>query len=247
MGFKLDTCQGRRGYDQEKTNHQKLSDLISSVNRPIDCGTLGSIGYLVFEQYDCDLFTLAFSEEGAKLPVTQVKMFFRQICKSVLLMHNCGVAHLDLKPENILVDKRRNQIAVCDFGAAYIPSDPLKRGRVRNLGLRGSERFVSPEVKNNPEYYDPWAADIYALGVMLYALVTGYFPRRDSPSGNYYVLHNEVPFSCRSLLEGMLEPQPTNRLPIHKILRHPWLSSRTSFGTISKELARKIFAKRPPL
>jgi len=245
--FKLDTTQGRRGYEQEKINHERLNQVISNVNRPIDAGTLGSVGFLVFEQYDCDLFTLAFSQEGEKLPIGQAKIFFRQICKSVLLMHNCGIAHLDLKPENVLIDRRRNQVALCDFGAAYIPSDSSRRGRVRNLGMRGSERFVSPEMKNNPHHYDPLASDIYSLGVMLYALVTGYFPRRDNGSGCYFVARDEVPFSCRSLLEGMLESQPTQRYTIKKVLRHPWLNSRTSFGSVSKELARKIFTKRPPL
>jgi serine/threonine protein kinase len=108
---------------------------------------------------------------------------FRQIAEAVGYAHQRGVAHRDLKPANILVvdgpSDHVPQVKVLDFGIAHVISTTLvtEAGRIR-----GTFAYMSPEqTLGNPDEVDV-RADIYALGVVLYEMLTGSRPY-DIPSG----------------------------------------------------------------
>lgn len=95
----------------------------------------------------------------------------RDVASAISYAHERGVVHCDLKPGNVLLDAN-GRVFVTDFGFAYL----LNAGPGRRAGaIGGTLGFVAPEVLMGGNKPTP-AADIYALGVLLWVLVTGRLP-----------------------------------------------------------------------
>jgi serine/threonine protein kinase len=117
-----------------------------------------------------------------------------QICDALQFAHDQGIVHRDIKPENILMD-RRGRVKVADFGLAKIiggPSnEPAAAGGVSASTtiltdaskVMGTPHYMSPEQVQAPGEVDH-RADIYALGVVFYQMLTGELPgkRIEPPS-----------------------------------------------------------------
>lgn len=114
-----------------------------------------------------------------------------QICDALQYAHDQGIVHRDIKPENILLD-RRGRVKVADFGLAKIledrdapPSHPGDDERAAGSGppaglteagaIMGTPKYMSPEQVEAPGEVDH-RADIYALGVVFYQMLTGELP-----------------------------------------------------------------------
>ena len=102
---------------------------------------------------------------GKPLKEKHAKLFFSKVVKSVQAMHKIGICHRDLKTANILLDNKFNP-KICDFGfSTYIKKD-LK-------DVLGTPMYAAPEIyKGN---YNGEKVDIFALGVILFNLVTGLY------------------------------------------------------------------------
>ena len=122
-----------------------------------------------------------------------------QICDALQYAHDHGIVHRDIKPENILMD-RRGSVKVADFGLAKItgttesipggkdgisignqkPVSPKPREGGSTIGnvILGTPKYMSPEQADAPGTVDH-RADIYALGVVLYQMLTGEMPGDD--------------------------------------------------------------------
>ena len=107
-----------------------------------------------------------------------------QICDALQFAHDQGIVHRDIKPENILLD-RRGRVKVADFGLAKIigVENEITGGEkiaasatLTDAGkIMGTPNYMSPEQKENPGEVDN-RADIYALGVVFYQMLTGELP-----------------------------------------------------------------------
>jgi len=127
-----------------------------------------------------------------------------QICDALQYAHDQGIVHRDIKPENILLD-RRGRVKVADFGLAKI----VGAGRDQNVPgqtsstqpptiatenltdagrVMGTPQYMAPEQKEHPGEVDH-RADIYALGVVFYQMLTGELPgkRIEPPSSKVLV------------------------------------------------------------
>ncbi len=115
-----------------------------------------------------------------------------QICDALQFAHDQGIVHRDIKPENILMD-RRGRVKVADFGLAKIiepgradlPVSPEIGAAQQHgpTGVMGTPQYMSPEQITTPGEVDH-RADIYALGVVFYQMLTGELPGKkiEAPS-----------------------------------------------------------------
>src|ERR1035441_7887760 len=128
---------------------------------------------------------------GSRIAPREALAIVPQICDALQYAHDQGIVHRDIKPDNILLD-RRGRVKVADFGLAKIvegraasplpaETDAGAQGTARPTSLTeagkvmGTPQYMSPEQVEAPGEVDH-RADIYALGVVLYQMLTGELP-----------------------------------------------------------------------
>ena len=113
-------------------------------------------------------------EQKRWMPLAEALRVFRQIVSGIAAAHAEGVIHRDLKPANVLIRKKDQVAKVTDFGIAKAEHDD-GAGRVQTRGVIGSIWYMSPEQVTGRRDLDK-RVDIYALGVVLYQMLTGKVP-----------------------------------------------------------------------
>jgi serine/threonine protein kinase/Flp pilus assembly protein TadD len=114
---------------------------------------------------------------GPALGSRQRLELFASICDAVQHAHQKGVIHRDLKPGNILVDER-GQPKILDFGVARLTDADVQMTTIQtDVGqLIGTIAYMSPEQAAGDSRELDTRSDVYALGVLLYQLLTGRLP-----------------------------------------------------------------------
>lgn len=182
-----------------------------------------------------------------------IPMMFREICKNVFELHSKSCAHLDISLENIVLGNFNNglNLKFIDFGVSQIfdPNDEyMKKNYISKDnyafydGFIGKEHYMAPEVwrchmngKNGNDkskyIYDPFKADIWSIGVILYLLYTNTypFPKEDirKTGGQYNVAKLKLHHSClppkvADLLSKIFLPEK-KRLNTVQLLSHPYV------------------------
>ncbi len=131
------------------------------------------VPYFVMELLDGPTLDDELDANKRLLPARAIELF-RQVCAAVEAGHRRGVLHRDLKPGNVMLprmDDGREIVKVLDFGLARFTTE-LDPVQLTSPGaLVGTYAYMAPEQVLNEEVGA--AADVYALGVMLYEMVTG--------------------------------------------------------------------------
>src|SRR3984957_9795361 len=127
--------------------------------------------YMVMEWVEGKLLRQILIEQK-KLPIERAIRITLGICEALEYIHSKGVVHRDLKPENIMVDAN-DQVKLIDFGIAG--SVGMRRLTFAKLThAMGTPDYISPEQVKSKRGHA--RSDIYALGVMLYEMLTGDVP-----------------------------------------------------------------------
>ncbi|MCS6898282.1 MAG: serine/threonine-protein kinase [Myxococcales bacterium] len=148
-----------------------------------DYGQANNLTYLVMELVPGDDLSRVLKVDGPFSPVRLAKLMV-QICGSLSEAHAAGIIHRDLKPENVLLvrsrDGKEELPKVCDFGVAKLHGVPEGANDATHQNtVVGTPYYMAPEQIRGEEV-DP-RADIYALGAMMYRLLTG-VPPFEAPS-----------------------------------------------------------------
>lgn len=119
-------------------------------------------------------------KEGGALPLVRALRIAIQICDTVNAAHEKGVVHRDLKPENVFLTKRGiadDVVKIVDFGIAQVAATEEAEGEklTREGIIIGTPAYMSPEQARGDKDTDH-RVDIYALGCILYEMLTGTLP-----------------------------------------------------------------------
>jgi serine/threonine-protein kinase len=151
------------------------------VVRVLDVGTLESgVPYMVMDLVDGRSLKAELAARGP-LSVSQAAAYVLEAIEGLAAAHAAGVVHRDLKPANLFLAERVDHshiVKVLDFGVSKSlaeSSGDLCSGLTRTGMVVGSPLYMPPEQLESSKTVDH-RADIWALGVVLYELVTGHVP-----------------------------------------------------------------------
>src|SRR5262249_20092413 len=121
-------------------------------------------------------YVMAYAEQGSladrlahgPLPADHALDLFRQLAEALAYVHAKGIRHCDLKRGNVLL-AARGRALLADFGQAHLDSD--------NSPALGTFFYMAPEQATLKTQLPDTSWDVYALGALLYAMLTGVAPR----------------------------------------------------------------------
>eukprot|EP00475_Leptophrys_vorax_P023551 TRINITY_DN3220_c5_g1_i1.p1 TRINITY_DN3220_c5_g1~~TRINITY_DN3220_c5_g1_i1.p1 ORF type:complete len:708 (+),score=-20.30 TRINITY_DN3220_c5_g1_i1:576-2699(+) len=221
------------------------------IVRLVEAREDGAAVYLVMEMCGGgDLFDLIKGRHPTGLPEPVAREIFQQIAAAVAYCHARGVLHRDIKPENILFASPspkpetdgaggdngpeaewRGRVRLADFGLSLL----LPPGQTGH-GMAGSRFYTAPEMVRGRRYGK--RADVWSLGVVLCAMLTGRVPfagrdRADTEGLKRSIVRGAINFAApawekvseaaRDLVRRMLDVDARRRLKAHEVLQHPWL------------------------
>lgn len=159
-----------------------------SVVSVFDQGIVAGSGYLVMELVDGPNLRTILNREGS-LTLGRALTYTEAVLGALVLAHRTGVIHRDIKPENVLVPAD-GPIKVADFGLARAASDV---SAATTGSVLGTVAYIAPELVTEGEP-DP-RSDLYALGIMLFEMLTGHTPYEDRTAMQvaWAHVHEDIP------------------------------------------------------
>jgi len=148
------------------------------VAKVTDVGTLeNGAPYMVMEYLEgADLSRVV--QATGSITIEEAVAFVLQACEAIAEAHSLGIIHRDLKPQNLFVTRRvdgRPLVKVLDFGISKTLEQAGGLVLTRTSSIMGSPLYMSPEQMRSTKNVDQ-RSDLWALGVILYELLTGRVP-----------------------------------------------------------------------
>jgi serine/threonine protein kinase len=199
------------------------------------------------------------SNEGSYSEADAARLLY-EVASALAFLHGVGVVHADLKPENLLLCSKNRldgTIKMIDFGCAVVQAaeggpaiEPIDSSQIGTgtTGYWPPERFKEGPIAP--------AIDMWAVGVILYIMLTGahpFDPTGDStdeevkerikasprpPLDEEYVGH--LSESAVDLIKKLMEPDPQRRMSAYDLLHHPWVQGETATTEKMEDSDKKI-------
>lgn len=201
------------------------------VVRVLDCKKLdGSPPYIAMEQLH-GMSLRDYLRQRGRLPWEEAAELVRQVAEAMAAVHAQGIVHRDLKPENLFLVEPASpgghrQVKVLDFGISKVPASQRvtvdTQVQTAAPALLGTPIYMAPEQCRNPTNATD-RADVYALGIVMYELLTGSPPFVGEELLDVMTQHllatpqslrthvPEVPTEIAVLVDAMLAKDPQHR------------------------------------
>ena len=182
-----------------------------------DVGSDNGVPYLVMELIDGT--SVAAVLAGGPLPIDQAVDIARQICDALAVAHAQGVVHRDIKPANILLTTT-GAVKVCDFGIARLTHQQQTDLTAPHTAI-GTSAYMAPEQASGAAV--DARTDLYALGCVMYAMLTGHPPflgdnpltvlwqHQHQPAPAVASLRADTPADLDTLIARLLAKNPSDR------------------------------------
>jgi eukaryotic-like serine/threonine-protein kinase len=166
-----------------------------NVARTFDIGEDGGERFLTMEYVDGEVLAARLARVRRIAPHEAIRIGI-DVCRGLAAAHAAGVLHRDLKPENVIL-ARDERAVIADFGIAHAFAEHGARGGV----LVGTPAYMAPEQVEGAPNLDA-RGDLYALGAMLFELLTGALP-----------FAAETPLAMAAVRLFEAAPDPRSRVP----------------------------------
>ena len=200
-----------------------------------------------YESQDCIFLAMDYFEMGdlshhlqAKIPEDQARDITQQLLRGLVELHGMGITHRDLKPTNVFVVTRSASswdVRIGDFGIS-------KRVNADETALRtitGTRHYMAPEldpflVDDEETHSYTQAVDVWALGILLFQMLTLQMAFRDPPSLRKYfkgktafpeepLLQESITSPCIEFLMAVLQPRPNDRPTSKDTFSFEWMKT----------------------
>ncbi len=216
-----------------RTRFQREAETAAQLQHPhivpiYRVGEADGLAYFTMGYVEGESLAERMRREG-RLPVTESLRLARQVGGALAAAHRRGIVHRDVKPQNVMLEAESGRALVTDFGIARVAvasgdPGPEDDDRLTELGMvMGTPRYMSPEQAAGERDLEP-VADSYALGIMLYEMLTGDYPYDLRPGTSPIVAHlthavrdpseriDDLPAGVAGLLDQLLEKNPERRM-----------------------------------
>lgn len=195
------------GEEPFRRRFMREAEIVSGLEHPnivrvMDYGSEGDAYYIVMELLSGpDLHHLLKTEKRFTLGKTAE--FLGGIASALDYAHQNGLVHRDIKPSNVMLDAPTNRVVLTDFGIAKISDAHTK---ITNTGMLGTFDYIAPEQIQASAEVDG-KADIYALAVMTYQMLTGQLPFQRPNTGALLLAHLNSPApDAREIVRDLPRP-----------------------------------------
>ena len=229
----------------QKMNHPNIVKLIEAFETE-------SHVYLVMENVSGgSLHSYLKQMINKQLDEEEARRIINQILIALKYCHSKCIAHRDIKLENILLDEHKN-VKLIDFGfSTCIPNH--KKLRM----FCGTPSYMAPQIVSKVEYAGP-PADIWATGVLMYALLNGCFPFRGQTDddlyrrikrGTYHIYNQKVTREYIDILQRCVDINDDTRPTAQDLLEDNWFKitdiKARAYDEEKRQFKARILAKVP--
>lgn len=172
----------------------------------------------------------------------EVRFFMVQIVGAIKYLHSRRVIHRDLKLGNIFFDPKMN-LKIGDFGLASV----LPAGDARKYTICGTPNYIAPEVLGGKTVGHSFEVDIWAIGIMMYALLIGKPPfqakdvqviyERIKKTEYSFPIDKPISPEAKELIQDLLSLNPLNRPTIDEVLQYSWFKGAFPEKTLETSLS----------
>eukprot|EP01017_Pseudomicrothorax_dubius_P048577 TRINITY_DN8868_c0_g1_i7.p1 TRINITY_DN8868_c0_g1~~TRINITY_DN8868_c0_g1_i7.p1 ORF type:complete len:406 (-),score=52.61 TRINITY_DN8868_c0_g1_i7:92-1309(-) len=176
-----------------------------------------------------------------------------QVLEALAHMHSLGILHRDIKLDNLFMPSRKDdtKVVLADFDISCSRAEAENHRHLFGTpGYLAPELFTPPTPTSGVKYSEK--SDVFALGVVLFTLLTGTFPFRGSNPREIYSNNKNLKFQrpmpsvspeCLVVLESMIEKAPEKRMTAAQLLEMAWIvQARTEIAkedALANDLARQ--------
>mmetsp|Transcript_67139 Transcript_67139/g.153753 ORF Transcript_67139/g.153753 Transcript_67139/m.153753 type:complete len:603 (+) Transcript_67139:70-1878(+) len=167
-----------------------------------------------------ELYQILRTRRGRRFPEPVARQYFLQVASGLQYLHSRQIVHRDIKPENLLVN-HEDVIKIADFGWCAVSREPRHT-------FCGTLDYLAPEMIQGKGH--DHTLDLWGLGVLLYEMVVGKPPFQSTDHATLisrilsldYKIPPFVNPDAGNLISRLLKRDPSQRLPLENVFRHPW-------------------------